>query len=288
MKLEIHNLTKNYGSTRALDGVDMELEAGIYGLLGPNGAGKSTLINLITDNVKRETGEILWDGRDILELGQQFRRHLGFMPQYQGYYKNYTGQGFLEYMAYLKGLRPAQARERAEELLEQLNLTEVRKKPVGGYSGGMRQRIMLGQALIGDSKVLILDEPTAGVDPVERIHIRNQISRISENRIILIATHIVSDVEAIAKEIYLMKKGRVTVCGTPQELIQEVSAHTYELQMHEMSQLGTLQERFTVGNVYNGADGIHVRIIAEQPEEGMMPVKANLEDVYLYYNQVVQ
>ena len=173
MKLEIKNLSKNYGNIQALCNVSMELDNGIYGLLGPNGAGKSTLINLITDNIKREKGEICWNGKDILKLGKQYRNVLGYMPQEQGYYEEFTAGAFIMYMAKVKGLNRVKIKERMEELLTTVNLQDNRHEKIGSFSGGMKQRLMLIQALLNDPKVLILDEPTAGVDPQERIKIRN-------------------------------------------------------------------------------------------------------------------
>ena len=183
MKLEIKELSKNYGKIQALDKVSMELENGIYGLLGPNGAGKSTLINLLTDNVKRESGQILWDGVEILKLGKSYRNILGYMPQEQGYYEDFTAGTFLMYMAQIKGMKKKEAKKKTKELLRIVNLETNRNDKIGGFSGGMKQRLMLAQALLNDPKILILDEPTAGVDPQERIRIRNFISQIAKDKI---------------------------------------------------------------------------------------------------------
>ena len=196
--LELKNLTKNYGNFTALDRLTVTFTPGIYGILGANGAGKSTMMNLISDNLKRTDGEILWEGQDILSLGREFRKILGFMPQQQGYYDRMTVDFFLRYLAQLKGIPSKQADREIRILLEKTNLLEVRHKNMANLSGGMKQRVLLVQALLGDPKVVILDEPTAGLDPKERIRIRNLISEFSQGRVVLLATHIVSDIEFIS------------------------------------------------------------------------------------------
>ena len=284
MGLEIRSLSKNYGAVQALDDVSLTLDNGIYGLLGPNGAGKSTLINLITDNVRRESGEILWDGSEIRTLGSKYRAVLGYMPQQQGYYEEFTAAAFLIYIGQIKGMRRKEAAQKAEEILSVVNLAEHARERIGGFSGGMKQRLLLGQALMNDPKLLILDEPTAGVDPQERIRIRNFISEIATDRIVLLATHIVSDVEAIAKEILLMKQGRLIRQGAPFELFEEIAPMVYEITAPQ-ERLHEIEQQYVVSNLRNTADGLAVKIIAEQPPEEYEAerVSANLEDVYLYY-----
>lgn len=213
MQLELIDLTKRYGDFVALDHLNITFTAGIYGILGANGAGKSTMMNLLTDNISRSNGKILYDGTDILKLGKDFRKILGYMPQQQGFYEHMTAQTFLYYMADLKGIPKRQAAQEIDDLLDATNLSDVRHKKLGGYSGGMKQRVLLAQALLGDPKVVILDEPTAGLDPKERIRIRNFISAMSRNRIILLATHIVSDIESISDQILMMKKGQMVGMG---------------------------------------------------------------------------
>lgn len=222
MKLELKNLTKKYGDLTALDDFTITFEQGIYGILGANGAGKSTLMSLITDNVRRDGGSILFDGTDILELGDKFRAVLGYMPQQQGIYEQMTAESFVSYMARLKGLRGRELRAQVDEVLGLTNLSDVRHKKVGGFSGGMKQRVLLAQALLGDPKVLLLDEPTAGLDPRERVRIRNFIKDLAKDRIVLLATHIVTDIETIAGQVLLMKKGRLLREDTPQALIASV------------------------------------------------------------------
>lgn len=222
MKLSISNLTKKYGNVTALDGFSFEFSEGIYGILGANGAGKSTLMNLITDNVRRDGGSILYDGKDILELGAEFRGVLGYMPQQQGIYEHMTAESFVSYMARLKGLNGARLKAEAERVLNLANLSGVKHKKTGQFSGGMKQRVLLAQALLNDPKVLILDEPTAGLDPKERVRIRNFIEKLSKDRIVLLATHIVSDIESIADEVLLMKRGRLLNVSSPAELIKSL------------------------------------------------------------------
>lgn len=284
MKLEIKNLTKQYGKQHALNDLSIIFEPGIYGILGANGAGKSTMMNLLTDNLKRDGGEILWNGTDILTLGRKFRRLLGYMPQQQGFYEHMTAQTFLYYMADLKGLPKRQAAVEIDKLLEVTNLSHVRHKKLGGYSGGMKQRVLLAQALLGDPKVVILDEPTAGLDPKERIRIRNFISAFSRDRIILLATHIVSDIESISSQILMMKKGSMVGMGTPSDLVESVADKVKELPCAP-EDLDHMQERYKVGNVFQRRGETWVRVIGDNlPAEGkFVDDHLTLEDVYLYY-----
>ena len=219
MELRIEHLTKKYGEKVALRDFTYTFTPGIYGILGANGAGKSTLMNLITDNVKRNEGQILWDGTDVLKLGKDFRAKLGYMPQQQGMYNDFSARAFLRYMAQIKEIPKKQAREQIEELLDVVNLREDAHKKVGGFSGGMRQRVLLAQALLGDPKILILDEPTAGLDPRERLRLRQYISDLAQDRIVFLTTHIVSDIESIAGDVLLMKQGELVRHGAPEELI---------------------------------------------------------------------
>ena len=219
MELRIEHLTKKYGEKVALWDFSYTFTPGIYGILGANGAGKSTLMNLITDNVKRNGGQILWDGMDILKLGKRFRGKLGYMPQQQGMYNDFSARAFLRYMAQIKEIPKKQADEQIEQLLDVVNLREDAHKKVGGFSGGMRQRVLLAQALLGDPKILILDEPTAGLDPRERLRLRQYISDLAQDRIVFLTTHIVSDIESIAGDVLLMKQGELVKHGVPEVLI---------------------------------------------------------------------
>ena len=217
MELRIVHLTKKYGEKVALRDFTYTFIPGIYGILGANGAGKSTLMNLITDNVKRNEGQILWNGTDILKLGKSFRAKLGYMPQQQGMYNDFSARAFLRYMAQIKEIK--QADEQIEQLLDVVNLREDAHKKVGVFSGGMRQRVLLAQALLGDPKILILDEPTAGLDPRERLRLRQYISDLAQDRIVFLTTHIVSDIESIAGDVLLMKQGELVKHGAPEVLI---------------------------------------------------------------------
>lgn len=228
MELTIQNLTKTYGNKVALREFSYTFTPGIYGILGANGAGKSTVMNLITDNVKRDSGSILWNGTDILKLGREFRREVGYMPQQQGMYPDYSARDFLCYMAAVKELPRKESRRQIEELLAVVNLSEDAHKRLGGFSGGMRQRVLLAQALLGEPKILILDEPTAGLDPRERLRLRQYISDLASDRIVFLTTHIVSDIETIAQDVLLMKNGTLIHHGSPEELMTQVGANDLE------------------------------------------------------------
>lgn len=283
MELKIENLSKSFGDVKALNHMSFTFTPGIYGILGPNGAGKSTLINLITNNIARQEGAIFWNGREILKGNKEYRKILGYMPQQQGYYEDFTAGAFLMYMAHLKGLAKKEARSRTQELLQVFNLESARNKRVGGFSGGMKQRLLLAQALLNDPELLILDEPTAGVDPQERIHIRNYISQIATNRIVLLATHIVSDIEAIAKEILIMKSGIVVETDTPGRLIAKVGEYVWNVEIAE-AELPAMQERYLISNIRKNENGLTLKVIDEEPPENAQPEKnVNLDDVYLYY-----
>ena len=219
MELKLEHVTKKYGDTLALNDFSYTFREGIYGILGANGAGKSTMMNLITDILKRDAGDILFDGKDVRGMGRDFRRVLGYMPQQQGFYEGMTAESFLVYMAELKEIPRKEIRKEVDRVLELTNIADVRHRRIRTFSGGMKQRVVLAQALLGQTKVLILDEPTAGLDPKERARLRDHIYRLSQDRIVLLATHIVSDIEAIADQILLLKKGQLLKTGTSEELI---------------------------------------------------------------------
>lgn len=283
MELKIENLSKSFGEVKALNHMSFTFTPGVYGILGPNGAGKSTLINLITNNIARQEGQIFWNGREILKGNKEYRKVLGYMPQQQGYYEDFTAGAFLMYMAHLKGLDRRTARSRSQELLHIFNLESARNKRIGGFSGGMKQRLLLAQALLNDPELLILDEPTAGVDPQERIHIRNYISQIATNRIVLLATHIVSDIEAIAKEILLLKSGNVIESDTPGRLIEKVRKYVWNVEIAE-AELPDMQARYLISNLRKNEKGLSLKVISEESFANAQPEKAvNLDDVYLYF-----
>ena len=220
--LKIKNLVKKYGDFIAINGISLELNEGITGILGANGAGKSTLLNLITDNIKRTSGEILYNGTDILSLGAGYRKKVGYTPQLQGMYEDFTAGQFMRYIGALKGMKHSVCKQETGELLEVVGLKNYASKKLGSFSGGMRQRVLLAAAMLDDPEILILDEPTAGLDPEERIRLRNHIAEIAKNRIVILATHIVSDIESVAEKVILMKKGEIIKYASPRELIDEI------------------------------------------------------------------
>lgn len=219
--LELQNITKNYGSKQALDHVSLTLENGIYGLLGANGAGKSTLMNIITGNLKPSSGTVLWNEENVHDMGAVYRSLLGYAPQQQGLYDTFTGIRFLSYMATLKGIPKKKHRDEIKRVLNYVNLTAKAYRPIGTYSGGMKQRILIAQAILGDPHLIVLDEPTAGLDPKGRVRIRENIRNISGGKIILVSTHVVSDIESIAKEIILLREGKIVDCDTVSSLCKK-------------------------------------------------------------------
>ena len=286
MKLEIKNLSKTYvkGKPKSLDNLSTEFTSGVYGILGPNGAGKSTLMNIIADNIKADSGEVLYNGENIIKLGKDFRNILGYMPQQQGIYKSFTGRRFLWYMASLKGIPKKEAKERIENVLNLVNLKDHADKKLGAYSGGMKQRILIAQALLNDPEVLLLDEPTAGLDPMERIRIRNFISEIAINKIVIITTHIVSDIQYISKEILLMNKGKLLLKENPDTIVESMQGKVFEARIQE-NQLNKVKEKYNISNIIKTNDGLLARIVSEdKPKElNINDVKSTLEDTYLYY-----
>ena len=291
-ELTISQVTKIYGNDkRALNEVSLVLTPGVYGLVGPNGAGKSTLMNILTQNLRQTSGTVSYCGEEIWKSGAAYRAVLGYMPQQQVLAEAFTGVQFLWYMAALKGMKRSDAKKRTTELLTLVNLDDVKNKKIREYSGGMKQRVLLAQALLNEPQILILDEPTAGLDPKERIRIRNYISSISENKIVLIATHVVSDVECIAKEILLLRSGKLLEKETPEKLVEQMEELVWEVIIRP-DQLSELEQVLLVSNVNIAKEGLLVRVIAEleqmkeqQIQFGWGTPKAavpTLEDVYLW------
>lgn len=224
-KLEVHNISKHYGRKKALDGFDFIFTDGIYGLLGPNGAGKTTLMNIITTNLKpdKDGGKILWNGEETRLLKEEFRSQLGFMPQQQNLYDNMTAFDFLGYMAALKKLDRKKAHNEIRELLKKVELEDCAEKKIGGFSGGMKQRVLIASAMLGNPRLLIMDEPTAGLDPKQRVIIKRLVSEMSKEMIVIISTHIISDIENIAKNILLLRNGKIIDSGTVSELTDKIT-----------------------------------------------------------------
>ena len=289
MNLSIKNITKSYGPNLALNQFTSVLEPGIYALLGPNGSGKSTLMNILTDNLKADSGEITYTNdsgttENVLHMSVRFREKLGFMPQYPGLYPNFTVERFMWYMAALKGMKKEEAKKQIPEILAAVELDDVPKRKIGALSGGMKQRLTLAQAVLGDPEILILDEPTAGLDPKQRIAIRNYISKISFNKIVLIATHVVSDIEFIARNIIMLKKGVIVDNAPPHELTKKIEGKVWNVPCAE-SDVQALQDIFRVTNIARDEEtgAVLLRVLAdEQPTDISKVVAPTLEDYYLY------
>lgn len=283
MKLEFKNVTKQYGEVNAVNKVNCVMEKGIYGLLGVNGAGKTTLMRMLCTIVQPSEGQILWNGKDIWKLGGEYREVLGYLPQDFGYYPNYTAMEFLMYVAALKGIPKDMAKKRANELLEVVGLSNVANKKVKTFSGGMKQRVGIAQALLNNPGILILDEPTAGLDPKERVRFRNLLSEYAGDKIVILSTHIVSDVEAIADEVLLMKKGKFVLQGTVQELTEKANGKVWGLTVSP-SEARKWQARTTVANLRHEGKDMVLRIVSDNmPSKQAVPCEATLEDLYLYY-----
>lgn len=283
MELRIENLTKQYGANLAVNNLSLTLSTGVYGLLGANGAGKTTLMRLLCDILPPTSGQIFYDGQNIRESGDRYRNVLGYLPQDFGYYPDFTAFKFLMYMSAVKGLSRGFAKERSLELLDEVGLLQVKDKKIKTFSGGMKQRLGIAQAMLNDPRVLILDEPTAGLDPKERVRFRNLISTFSRNKIVLLSTHIVSDVEYIAGDIIVMKKGQLLHQGRPHEIIHTIDGKVWECRVPN-EKAGELIERCNVGNLRAEGEETTLRIISdEKPLESAQAVDPNLEDLYLYY-----
>ena len=286
MELCLSGIKKSYnnGKTYAVDGVTATFTPGVYGLLGPNGAGKSTLMNIITQNLKTNSGTVTLDGVPIDHMGADYRSLLGYMPQQQTLYDDFTGERFLWYMAALKGLDKKQAKEAVSRTLDVVNLREERYKKLKSYSGGMKQRVLIAQALLNDPKLLIMAEPTAGLDPKERIRIRNFISEVSKDKIVLLSTHVVSDVEFISKEILVMRSGQIRARGTPQSLLDGMNGRVFEVLVTSEEQAAYEGAGYKLSNIMLTQDRICLRIVSDiRPQIGQVrAVYPNLEDVYLY------
>jgi ABC-2 type transport system ATP-binding protein len=282
MQLAVEGLCKDYrAKPGALRNVDLSLGSGVLGLLGPNGAGKSTLMRILATITQPTAGRVLWNGTNIGREPDILRAVLGYLPQDFGVYPNLSAREFLEYLSTVKGISAATARKRINELLELVNLADVAKRPLGGYSGGMRQRVGIAQALLNDPQLLIVDEPTAGLDPEERVRFRNLLSELSGERIVILSTHIVSDVEAVATSIAILAHGQLLAHGTPEALLSTVAGKVWEVVVPS-PELAALRQRFLISSTAHRSDGVHARVVApDRPTAAAQPLEPNLEDAYL-------
>ena len=282
MNVRFEHISKKYKGKYALKDFSATLNNGVYGLLGTNGAGKTTLINAFMGIIPAE-GEIYIDDQNVRTMGAEFLGNIGYLPQYPKFYKDFSVLEFLRYMCVLKDIPKDVAESRIASLLETVNLTEAASKKVGALSGGMRQRLGIAQAMLSDPGILILDEPTAGLDPRERIRFRNLISKFAENRIVILATHIVSDIEFIASQIILLHEGNMLRFGSPTDLCEELNGKVWALQL-QASDVPSALVHHTISNMAREDNGIRLRIISEeQPHPDAVPVLANLEEVFLYH-----
>ena len=282
MQLVVGSVSKNYrGGVRALRGVQLSLRPGVLGLLGPNGAGKSTLMRILATITQPSSGRVLWNDTDIARSPDALRDVLGYLPQDFGVYPNLSAIEFLEYLSAVKGISAGAAKKRISQLLELVNLADSAKRPLGGYSGGMRQRVGIAQALLNDPQLLIVDEPTAGLDPEERVRFRNLLSELSGERIVILSTHIVSDVEAVATSIALLDRGELLAHDAPEAILSGVSGKVWEVVVPS-GELPALRQSHLVSSTAHRSDGVHARIVAKaQPHPNAQPAEPTIEDAYL-------
>jgi len=283
MKLSIEGVSKRYAGKRwGLRDMSLELLPGVIGLLGPNGAGKSTLMRILATVTRPTEGRVLWNGTDIAKSPDDLRNVLGYLPQDFGVYPHLTALEFLEYLAAVKGLDARTARKRIDELLAVVNLGEARDRPLGGFSGGMKQRVGIAQALLNDPQLLIVDEPTAGLDPEERVRFRNLLSELAGERIVILSTHIVSDIEAIATDIAILNEGKLLAHAAPEDLLRSVEGKVWEW-IVPSGELPAMRQKFQISGSVRRADGVHVRIVAvQQPGSDALAVTPTIEDAYLH------
>ncbi|MFX4302734.1 ABC transporter ATP-binding protein [Alicyclobacillus tolerans] len=283
MKLQIEQVSKTYKGEQALSNFTVELTEGVHALLGPNGAGKSTLLKIIAGVLNPSSGHVFVDGEDTIRMGERYRELLGYLPQHFGLYKNFTAERFLLYIAALKGLDKRTALQKVTEVLQEVNLENVRHTQLRKFSGGMKQRMGIAQALLNDPKILIVDEPTAGLDPKERIRFRNVLASLAGNRIVLFSTHIISDVEYVAQDILLVKDGHLVGYGAPESLLSQMQGHVWQVSCSQ-NEVAKYQGSFQIANMGRIKDRIELRIIAgDKPVPHAVAVNPTLEDLYLFH-----
>ncbi|MGL5755025.1 MAG: ABC transporter ATP-binding protein [Paraclostridium sp.] len=284
-KLEIVNLTKAYKHKKANENINLTLESGVYGLLGPNGAGKTTLMKQIATLTTPTSGKILYNGKDINSLDDKYREVLGYLPQDFDAYKNFSAKDFLLYIGALKGMGKNEAKIKTEKLLNLVGLHEVRNKAISKFSGGMKRRVGIAQALLNEPKILILDEPTAGLDPQERARFRNLLSQIGKETIVILSTHIISDIESVAKETIMIKDGNVLLKGTHREILDDMKDKVYSISVEDEKKVYDIQNKYKVVSVQRGVDEIELRVISENEikEFDAKLIEPRFEDVYMFY-----
>ena len=285
MKLQMVNVTRKFGNFRAVENLNLTIENGVYGLLGPNGAGKSTLMKQIVTVTNPTSGKILYNGKDIKSLDDEYRAIVGYLPQDFDAYKNFKAKDFLMYMAALKGMDKETSKKRVDELLKLVGLSEVSNKLVSKFSGGMKRRVGIAQALLNNPKVLILDEPTAGLDPQERTRFRNLLSQIGRDTIVILSTHIISDIESVAKETIMIKDGKVLLQGTHREILKDMEGKVYSLDTNDENLVSEIQNKYKVVSINRGIENISIRFISEtKPSyEKIKLIEPKFEDVYMFY-----
>ena len=283
MELQMVNVTRKFGVFCAVDNLNLTINSGVYGLLGVNGAGKTTLMRMICTLLPPTSGQILCDGKDIFKMDGEYRNLLGYLPQEFGFYPDFTVKDYLMYIASLKGIRPMVAGKRVKEILEQVGLTKAANKKMKKLSGGMKRRAGIAQAMLNNPKILILDEPTAGLDPTERVRFRNLISELSKERIVILSTHIVSDIEYIANEIWLMKEGQIVQQGNLDDMLASMQDNVYACEVSQ-TDATKMMKQFKVSNMKSEKGMVELRIIADRPPiPEACVVEPTLEDVFLYY-----
>ena len=283
MELQLQHLSKRYGTKKAVDNININLVPGVYGLLGANGAGKTTLMRMICGVLKATSGEIRLDGKTMQELGEQYYTHFGYMPQDFGFYPDFSAREFMWYMAAVKGLHKKKAKSRTEELLSMVNLQDMADQKIKSYSGGMKQRLGIAQAELNNPSILVLDEPTAGLDPKERVRFRNLISNFAKQKIVILSTHIVSDISYIADTILMMKKGRLLLQESMETVTDRITGKVWELLVNE-SEAEQYDKRFSVVNLHHEKNMVRLRIVNETPPTvNAISVKPGLEDLFLYF-----